>query len=67
MKKAGNRLLRRAAILGAIFMGGFMADNAATTWQTEGSVMSQAEAVYGAPRTPRSAAGHARRVTRRRY
>jgi hypothetical protein len=67
MKRTGNRLLRWAAVLGAIFMGGFMADTAPTDWRTKGSVISQAEAVYGRPATPRSAAGHARRTVRRRY
>ena len=54
MKKRCNRLPHWAAIFSAVFIGGFMAENAPTTWRTEGSVMSQAGAVYGAARTPRS-------------
>jgi hypothetical protein len=67
MSKTGIRLIRWAAILGAVFVAGFMADTTPATWQSKGSVVSQAEAVYGRPATPRSAAGHRRRVVRRGY
>ena len=67
MSKLNIRLIRVAAIAGAVFTVGFIADESPATMVAKGSVVSQAEAVVGAPRTPRSAAGHARRVTRRRY
>jgi hypothetical protein len=62
------RLIRYAAIVGAVFVAGFTADTAPSTWRAKGTVISQAEAVVGRPATPRSAAGHHRRAaTRRRY
>lgn len=66
MIKLGTQLIRWAAIAGAIFVAGFVADESPMTMAAKGSVVSQAQAVYGRPATPRSAAGHARRV-RRRY
>ncbi|SDR64280.1 hypothetical protein SAMN05519103_09617 [Rhizobiales bacterium GAS113] len=60
-----SRLIRGAAVLGALFVGGFMADVSPSTWQSKGTIISQAEAVIGRPGTPRSAAGVARRSTRR--
>jgi hypothetical protein len=65
MKFTGSRLIRGAAILGALFVGGFMADVTPSSWQSQGTVISQAEAIVGRPATPRSGAGVARRTTRR--
>jgi hypothetical protein len=62
-----KRMIRYAAILGAVFVAGFTADTAPSTWQSKGTVISQAEAVVGRPATPASAAGHRRRAVRRRY
>jgi len=63
MTKIGLRLIRSVAILVAFFVG-FSADVVPTAWQSS-TVVSQAEAVIGRPATPRSAAGVARRTTRR--
>ncbi len=60
-----SRVLRGAAIVGALFVGGFMADVTPSTWQSRGTVVSQAEAVVGRPATPGSVAGAARRSSRR--
>jgi hypothetical protein len=65
MTKAGSRLLRGAAIVGALFVGEFMGDVTPSTWQSRGTVVSQAEAVVGRPATPGSVAGAARRSSRR--
>ena len=62
--KTFNRLIRAGAILGALFVAGFIDDSAPQTWAAKGISVSQAEAVVGRPRTPRSAAGAARRVRR---
>jgi hypothetical protein len=64
--KLGIRLIRYAAIAGAVFVASFVADNAPVALKSKGSVISQAEAVYGRPATPHSAAGHARRTYRHR-
>jgi hypothetical protein len=63
MTKIGFRLIRGVAILFAFFVG-FSADVVPTAWQSS-TIVSQAEAVIGRPATPRSAAGVARRTTRR--
>ncbi|MGC1579645.1 MAG: hypothetical protein WA813_26600 [Beijerinckiaceae bacterium] len=65
MTKTGSRVFRGAAIAGALFVGGFMADVNPSTWQSRGTVVSQAEAVVGRPATPGSVAGVARRSSRR--
>jgi hypothetical protein len=65
MTITSSRLLRGAAIVGALFVGGFMADVTPSTWQSRGTVVSQAEAVVGRPATPGSVAGAARRSSRR--
>jgi hypothetical protein len=63
--KTLNRVIRAAAILGALFVGGFVEDTTPATWLSTGIAVSQAEAVVGHPRTPHSAAGRARRHARR--
>ena len=63
MTKIGFRLIRGSAIMFALFVG-FAADPIPTAWQTS-TIVSQAQAVVGRPATPRSAAGVARRTTRR--
>jgi hypothetical protein len=65
--KIGIRLIRYAAIAGAVYVASFVADNPLVALKSKGSVISQAEAVYGRPATPHSAAGRARRTVRRRY
>jgi hypothetical protein len=65
MTITSSRVLRGAAIVGALFVGGFMADVTPSTWQSRGTVVSQAEAVVGRPATPGSVAGAARRSSRR--
>jgi hypothetical protein len=65
MTITSSRLLRGAAIVGALFVGGFMANVTPSTWQSRGTVVSQAEAVVGRPATPGSVAGAARRSSRR--
>jgi len=65
MTITSSRLLRGAAIVGALFVGGFIADVTPSTWQSRGTVVSQAEAVVGRPATPGSVAGAARRSSRR--
>jgi hypothetical protein len=65
MTITSSRVLRGAAIVGALFVGGFMADLTPSTWQSRGTVVSQAEAVVGRPATPGSVAGAARRSSRR--
>ena len=65
MRIAQSRLFRGPLILGAVAVGGLTADVTPATWQTRGTVISQAEAIVGRPATPRSAAGVARRSTRR--
>jgi hypothetical protein len=67
MTRLGPKLLRGAAVLGALFVGGFVTDVSPTLWQSRGSVISQAEAVIGRPGTPGSVAGVARRSSRRAY
>ncbi|SDR63848.1 hypothetical protein SAMN05519103_09101 [Rhizobiales bacterium GAS113] len=64
MTRTSSRLIRGAVILGAIFAVGFLADVSPSTWQSRGTIISQAEAVVGRPGTPRSAAGVRRRTTR---
>jgi hypothetical protein len=59
--KTFNRVIRAAAILGALFVAGFVDDAPPQTWLAKGISVSQAGAVVGHPRTPRSAAGRARR------
>jgi hypothetical protein len=66
LMKLGIRAFRYAAIVGAVFVAGFTADKSPVTWQSKGTVVSQAEAVVGRPATPHSAAGHRRRAVRRR-
>jgi hypothetical protein len=65
MTITSSRVLRGAAIVGALFVGGFMADVTPSAWQSRGTVVSQAEAVVGRPATPGSVAGVARRSSRR--
>ena len=65
MTRTGSQVLRGTAIVGALFVGGFMADVTPSTWQSRGTVVSQAEAVVGRPATPGSVAGVARRSSRR--
>jgi hypothetical protein len=65
MSNTSIRLIRAAAILGAFFAAGFLADTPPQTWIAKGVSVSQAEAVVGRPRTPHSAAGAARRAHRR--
>jgi Na+-translocating ferredoxin:NAD+ oxidoreductase RnfD subunit len=60
-----SRLIRGAALLGALFIGLFMADAVPTSWNSSGAMLSQAKAVVGRPATPGSVAGVARRTTRR--
>lgn len=64
MIKRRSRLIRGAIILGAVIVGGFVADTPAT-WQSKGTILAQAEAVVGRPATPGSVAGVARRANRR--
>ncbi len=59
--KTFNRVIRAAAILGALLVAGFVDDTAPQTWLAKGISVSHADAVVGRPRTPRSAAGRARR------
>ena len=47
MARLGSRLLRSIAVLGALFVGAFVADVSPTSWQSKGSAISQAEAVVG--------------------
>jgi hypothetical protein len=63
MTKFAFRLIRAAAVMFALFIG-FTADVVPTNWQSS-TIVSQAEARIGRPATPRSAAGVARRTTRR--
>ena len=63
MTRSVFRLIRAAAVAFAFFVG-FTIDVSPAVWQS-GTVISQAEAVIGRPATPRSAAGVARRTTRR--
>jgi hypothetical protein len=63
MSKIGFRLIRGVGILFALFVG-FSADVVPTAWQSS-TIVSQAEARIGRPATPGSAAGVARRTTRR--
>ncbi len=63
MTRSGFRFVRATAV-GFIFFVGFAVDVSPAVWQS-GTVISQAEAVIGRPATPRSAAGVARRTTRR--
>lgn len=65
MKGIFTRTIRGAAIIGALFIGGFMADTTPSSWVSKGSVVSQAEAIVGRPATPGSYAGVARRTTGR--
>ena len=65
MTRTGSQVFRGAAIVGALFVAGFMADVNPSTWQSRGTVVSQAEAVVGRPATPGSVAGAARRSSRR--
>ena len=65
MSKTSIRLIRATAILGALFVAGFLADTPPQTWIAKGISVSQAEAVVGRPRTPHSVAGAARRAHRR--
>jgi hypothetical protein len=65
MTRTGSQVFRGAAIVGALFVGGFMADVNPSTWQSRGTMVSQAEAVVGRPATPGSVAGVARRSSRR--
>ena len=67
MARLGSRLLRSIAVLGAFFVGAFIADISPMSWQSKGSAISQAEAVVGRPATPGSVAGVARRSSRRAY
>ena len=59
--KTFNRVIRAAAVIAALFVAGFIDDTAPQTWLAKGVSVSQAGAVVGHPRTPRSAAGRARR------
>jgi hypothetical protein len=63
MTRSGFRLVRATAVAFAFFVG-FAVDVSPAIWQS-GTLISQAEAVIGRPATPRSAAGVARRTTRR--
>jgi hypothetical protein len=66
MKEARIPLIRLVAVLGAVFMGGFKADTTPATWRTTGSIVSQAEAAYGRPATPRSRIKAKARISVRR-
>ena len=63
MTRSSFRLARATAVAFAFFVG-FTVDVSPAVWQS-GTLISQAEAVIGRPATPRSAAGVARRTTRR--
>ena len=63
MTRSNFRLVRATAVAFAFFVG-FTVDVSPAVWQS-GPLISQAEAVIGRPATPRSAAGVARRTTRR--
>jgi hypothetical protein len=65
MKGIFIRIFRGAVIIGTVFIGGFTADTPPSNWVSNGTVVSQAEAVIGRPATPGSYAGVARRTTRR--
>jgi hypothetical protein len=63
MTRSSFQLVRATAVAFAFFVG-FTVDVSPAVWQS-GTLISQAEAVIGRPATPRSAAGVARRTTRR--
>ncbi|WP_201842167.1 hypothetical protein [Microvirga zambiensis] len=65
MTRMVSRLIRGAAILGALFVGMFVTDTMPTNWIASGTALSQARAVVGRPATPGSVAGVARRSSRR--
>jgi hypothetical protein len=42
MNRVIVRIVRSAAILGALLVGGFMADGTPMAWQSKGTIISQA-------------------------